>query len=42
MPTTFETAVEMYLRAGNPARGTRDENHTIITKWGQWGGGPLR
>ncbi len=39
MPTTFETAVEMYLRAGNPARGTRDEYHTTITKWGQWGGG---
>ena len=39
MPTTFETAVEMYLRAGNPARGTRDEYHTTITKWRQWGGG---
>jgi hypothetical protein len=25
MPTTFEAAVEKYLRAGNPARGTRTE-----------------
>jgi integrase len=39
MPTTFETAVEMYLRAGNPARGTQDEYHTTVTKWGEWGGG---
>lgn len=41
MPTTFETAVEMYLRAGKPARGTQDEYHTTITKWGEWGGGVL-
>jgi hypothetical protein len=39
MPTTLNMAVAKYLRAGNPARGTRDEYHTILRKWVQWGGG---
>ncbi len=38
MPTTFETAVEMYLRTGSPARGTRNEYRTTINKWTQRSG----
>ena len=39
MPVTLETAVAKYLDAGNPAQGTRDEYHTTLKKWQQWGGG---
>lgn len=37
MPTTFETAVTSYLRATNPARGTRAEYQTTLRKWNEWG-----
>ena len=39
MPTTFEAAVDKYLRSGNSVRGRRAEYHTTIKKWDQWGGG---
>jgi hypothetical protein len=39
MPTTFKTAVDCYLRARTPARGTRDEYFSTLKKWEQWGGG---
>jgi integrase len=39
MPTTLKAAVTKYLRAGNPARGTRAEYHTTLAKWKEWGGG---
>ena len=39
MPTTLKTAITKYLRAGNPARGTRDEYYTTLKKWTEWGGG---
>jgi integrase len=39
MPTTLKAAVTKYLRAGNPARGTRDEYQTTLRKWKEWGGG---
>lgn len=37
MPTSFQDAVAKYLRSGNPARGTRAEYRTTVTKWGEWG-----
>jgi len=37
MLTTFREAVLNYLRSSNPARGTRAEYRTTITKWAQWG-----
>ena len=39
MPTTLETAVDKYLRSGNPAQRTREEYSTTIRKWARWGGG---
>ena len=39
MSTTLKTVVVKYLRAGRPARGTRDAYHTTLRKWKQWGGG---
>lgn len=39
MATTFYTAVANYLRATNPARGTRAEYQTTLRKWSQWGQG---
>ena len=39
MPTTLKTAVQKYLRSGNPAQGTRDEYGTTLKKWREWGGG---
>jgi integrase len=39
MPTTLKTAVTKYLRTGNPARGTRNEYHTTLKKWAEWGRG---
>ncbi len=38
MPTTLRTVVLKYLRAGRPARGTRDEYRTTLKKWKRWGG----
>lgn len=39
MQTTFEAAVESYLRARNLSHGTRDEYSTTLRKWKRWGGG---
>lgn len=39
MRTTLRTAVAKYLGVGAPARGTRDEYHTTLRKWREWGGG---
>ena len=39
MATTLKTVVAKYLRAGRPAHGTRNEYHTTLRKWKQWGGG---
>lgn len=39
MPTTLNTAVLKYLRSGSPARTTRAEYQTTLTKWTEWGGG---
>ena len=39
MSTTLKAAVAKYLRAGRPARGTRDEYQTTLRKWSQWGDG---
>jgi hypothetical protein len=33
MPTTLETAVAQYLRSGNPAQRTREENSTTLRMW---------
>jgi hypothetical protein len=38
MPTTLKSAVQKYLRAANPARGTRHEYNTTLKKWRKWGG----
>jgi hypothetical protein len=37
MPTTFQKAAELYVRAKNLARGTRDENLVTLRKWARWG-----
>ena len=39
MPTTLKPAVKKYLRAGNSARGIRNEYYTTLKKWTDWGGG---
>ena len=39
MPTTLKMAVVKYLRAGDPAAGTRAEYFTTLRKWKEWGGG---
>ena len=39
MPTTFETALEKYLRGRNLASGTRDEYVATLRKWKRWGNG---
>ncbi len=39
MSTTLNAAVESYLRAKSLARGTRNEYHSTVRKWEQWGGG---
>jgi integrase len=39
MSTTFESAVAQYLSGSCPARGTRKQYRTTLTKWAQWGGG---
>lgn len=38
MTTSIKSAVEMYLRARNPARGTRSEYQTTMRKWHDWKG----
>lgn len=38
MSTSMKNAVEMYLQARNPARGTRVEYHTTVKKWHAWKG----
>jgi len=37
MQTTLNTAVESYLRAKTLSRGTRNEYHSTLRKWEQWG-----
>ena len=37
MPTTLQKAVELYMRAKNLARGTRDEYLVTVRKWVRWG-----
>jgi hypothetical protein len=39
MQTTFNAAVESYLRAKTLSRGTRNEYFSTLRKWNQWGGG---
>jgi integrase len=39
MPTNLRTAIRSYLRAGNPATGTRKEYLSTLRKWDEWGGG---
>src|SRR5712691_6103420 len=39
MRTTFNAAVESYLRAKTLSRGTRNEYFSTLRKWDQWGGG---
>jgi hypothetical protein len=39
MRTTLRSAIQNYLRARSPARGTRDEYNTTLKKWRAWGGG---
>lgn len=39
MPTTLESAVNNYLRSGNPAQRTREEYATTLRKWSRWGEG---
>ena len=39
MQTTLNAAVESYLRAKTLSRGTRNEYHSPLRKWEQWGGG---
>src|SRR5215469_1207266 len=39
MSTTLETAVTKYLSGSCPARGTRKQYRTTLTKLAQWGGG---
>jgi len=39
MPTTLESAVNKYLRSGNPAQRTREEYSTTLRKWECWGEG---
>ena len=39
MPTTLTAAAESYLRAKALSRGTRNEYHSTLRKWEQWGGG---
>jgi hypothetical protein len=42
MPTTINAAVESYLRAKSLSRGTRNEHHSTVRKWEQWGcGAPI-
>ena len=37
MPTTLQKAAELYVRARNLARGTRDEYLVTLRKWARWG-----
>src|SRR4051812_5781340 len=39
MPTNLDAAVDRYLRAKALSRGTRNEYHSTLRKWEQWGGG---
>ena len=38
MPTTLESVVTNYLRAGSPAQRTREEYQTTLRKWSRWNG----
>src|ERR1700751_2861212 len=40
MSTTFKAAVESYLRAKTLSGGTRNEYHSTVRKWEQWGADP--
>ncbi len=40
MSTPFKAAVDSYLRAKTLSRGTRNEYHSTVRKWEQWGAGP--
>src|SRR5687768_13661846 len=39
MPTSLNTAVTNYLRAGTLAQGTKAEYQTTLNKWREWGNG---
>jgi site-specific recombinase XerD len=39
MRTAFKAAVDGYLRSKSLARGTRNEYHSTLRKWEQWGRG---
>lgn len=42
MQTTLTAAVDSYLRMHDRSRGTRNEYHSTLRKWEQWGrGGPI-
>lgn len=38
MPTTFNAAVESYLRSKTLSRGSRNDYLSTLKKWDQWGG----
>ena len=39
MPTTLASAVHKYFLSNSPSQGTRNEYHTTLRKWSEWGGG---
>jgi site-specific recombinase XerD len=42
MQTTLKAAIDNYLRMHDRSRGTRNEYHSTLRKWEQWGsGGPI-
>jgi len=42
MQTTLNSAIDSYLRMHSRSRGTRNEYHSTLRKWEQWGhGGPI-
>jgi len=42
MQTTLSAAIDSYLRMHPRSRGTRNEYHSTLRKWEQWGrGGPI-
>ena len=39
MPTSLRTAITKYFRGNNRAQRTRNEYHTTLKKWSEWGKG---
>src|SRR5688500_7869282 len=39
MPTSLTAAIVKYIRGNNRARATRNEYHTTLRKWSEWGNG---